>query len=77
MRVVMEHYSEVVQARMVRFYCSLNERDRHRYAAVEAMKLGHGGIHYISQLLGFHRKTIAHGITEFNSEEQLTTNRIR
>ena len=73
----MGNYSEVVEAQMVDFFCSLNERDRRRYAAIEAVKLGHGGIKYISRLLGCHRETVAHGITELNSEKQLTTNRIR
>ena len=62
---------------MMRFYCTLNERDRRRYAAIEAMKFGHGGIEYIARLFGCHRKTVSQGITELNSEQQLTTNRIR
>ena len=41
------------------------------------MKLGHGGIEYIARLFGCHRKTVAQGIAELNSEQQLTTNRIR
>ncbi|MFK0569559.1 ISAzo13 family transposase [Endozoicomonas sp.] len=73
----MGNYSEALEARMLSFFRSLNERDRRRYAALEAMKLGHGGIQYMSRLLGCHRETIAHGITELNSEEKLTTNRIR
>ncbi|MFK0571061.1 hypothetical protein [Endozoicomonas sp.] len=77
MRMLMESYSTIVEAQMVRFYSSLNERDRRRYAALETTKLGHGGIQYISTLLGLHRKTIVRGMTELNSEEQLTTNRIR
>lgn len=43
------------------FYNSLSEKDRRRYAAVEAEKLGHGGIEYISQVLGCDEKTIWHG----------------
>ncbi len=73
----MGNYSEVVETQMVDFFCSLNERDRRRYAAIEAVKLGHEGIEYISRLLGCHRETVAHGITELNSKKQLTTNRIR
>ena len=72
-----DSYSKAVKAKMVRFYCTLNERDRRRYAAIEAMKLGHGGIEHIARLFGCHRKTVAQGITELNSEQQLTTNRIR
>ena len=53
----MGNYSEAVEAQMMDFFCSLNERDRRRYAAIEAVKLGYGGIQYISQLLGCHRET--------------------
>ncbi len=73
----MSNYSESVETQMIDFFCSLNERDRRRYAAIEAVKLGHGGIQYISQLLGCHRETVVHGIAELNSEKPLTTNRIR
>ncbi len=64
-------YSKVVERQMVRFYCSLNERDRRRYAAIEAAKLGHGGIQYISGLLRCDRKTIARGMNELNEEQEL------
>ncbi|MCB1073755.1 MAG: hypothetical protein KDK96_11750 [Chlamydiia bacterium] len=49
---------------MRRLFNNLNERDRRHYAAVEAMRLGHGGIQYISQLLVIDPKTIRIGITE-------------
>lgn len=67
----MSSYSAIVEAQMVRFYHSLNERDRRRYAAVEASKLGHGGIESIARLLGCDPKTISHGMTELKSEGQL------
>ena len=70
-------YSKVVERQMVRFYCSLNERDRRRYAALEAAKLGHGGIQYISGLLRCDRKTIARGMNELNAEQELATHCIR
>lgn len=69
----MDGYSAVVEGQMVRFYRSLNERDRRRYAAVEAAKLGHGGIEYISGLLGCDSKTIGRGMTELESPEALAT----
>ena len=43
------------------------------YAAVEAVKLGHGGIEYVSRLLGCDPKTIRRGISELESEEQLVS----
>lgn len=73
----MSNYSAAVKAQMVRFYQSLNERDRRRYAAVEASKLGHGGIEFIAQLLGCDPKTISRGMTELKSEEQLNVDHQR
>jgi hypothetical protein len=43
------------------FHDSLSEKDRRRYAAIEAAKLGHGGIEYIATLLGCDPKTIRQG----------------
>lgn len=73
----MEEYSSVVEGQMGRFYRSLSERDRRRYAAVEATKLGHGGIEYIARLLGCDPKTIASGITDLEGDEELDTSRQR
>jgi hypothetical protein len=73
----MDGYSEKLERQMSRLYDSLSERDRRRYAAVEAAKLGHCGIEYISQMLGCDRKTIQHGISEMESDEELQTQRQR
>ena len=73
----MSEYPTAVKRQMVRFYASLNERDHRRYAAVEAQKLGHGGIHYVSELLKCDPKTVAHGIQELEAEEPLDTERQR
>lgn len=67
----MDEYAKVVEGQMMKFFRSLNERDRRRYAAVEAAKLGHGGIQYISRLLGCDQKTIDRGIAELESEAEL------
>jgi len=40
----MSTYAAGVERHMVEFYRSLSEKDRRRYAAVEAEKLGHGGV---------------------------------
>ena len=45
-------FSEETEQRMRDFFRSLNERDRRRYAGLEAQKLGHGGVSYISEILG-------------------------
>ena len=51
---------------MKAFYDSLSEKDRRRYAAIEAAKLGHGGIEYIATVLGCDPKTIRHGQQELD-----------
>jgi hypothetical protein len=57
----MTPYPRAVEQTMRTFFESLRENDRRRYAAVEAAKLGHGGIEYISQVLGIDPKTIRQG----------------
>jgi hypothetical protein len=54
-------YSSVLEGHMKAFYDSLSEKDRRRYAAVEAEKLGHGGVEYIANLFACDPKTIEHG----------------
>jgi len=46
------------------FYESLNERDRRRYAGIEALKYGHGGREYIAKVLGCSRNTVSKGAYE-------------
>ncbi len=57
----MEPYPPEVEQAMTSFCRSLREHDRRRYAAVEAAKLGHGGIEYISRLLDIAPNTIRQG----------------
>jgi hypothetical protein len=54
-------FSPEVEQVVKTMYGSLREKDRRRYAAVEAAKLGHGGVEYISALLGCDPKTIRQG----------------
>ena len=73
----MTPYPLPVEQQMQRFYRSLNERDRRRYAAIEALKLGHGGIDYTAIVFGCDSKTIAKGIKELESESELDSSRQR
>lgn len=57
----MEAYSPTVETHMVALYESLSEKDRRRYAAVEAEKLGHGGIQYVADLFDCDPDTIRRG----------------
>lgn len=54
-------YSAKVEARMRAFYESLSEKDRRRYAAVEAEKLGHGGTEYVASLFRCDPNTVRQG----------------
>jgi hypothetical protein len=49
---------------MKKFFDSLSEKDKRRYAAIEAMRIGHGGQTYISKIFACDRKTIRKGIRE-------------
>jgi hypothetical protein len=60
----MREYSAVVERHMTRLYESLSEKDRRRYAAVEAEKLGHGGVRYIADLFDCDPDTIRHGVAD-------------
>jgi hypothetical protein len=60
-------YGTSVEQEMKKFYGTLSEKDKRRYAAIEALKLGHGGIVYTAKVLGCSRKTISEGINELKS----------
>lgn len=54
-------YGQDIENQMRQLYESFSEKDRRRYAAIEAYKLGHGGVAYIADLFGCHPDTIAQG----------------
>ena len=60
-------YPDPIEQLIKTLYTSLSEKDRRRYAAVEARKLGHGGIQYIADLLGCSRTTIVRGIADLEA----------
>jgi hypothetical protein len=70
-------FSEETEQQMRDFFHSLNERDRRRYAGLEAGRLGHGGISYISEVLGCDRKTVSRGIDEILDPPDLDPARVR
>jgi hypothetical protein len=57
-------YSREIEETLRCFYNSLNEKDRRRYAGVEALKIGHGGCSYIAEVLGCSRRTVSKGASE-------------
>lgn len=60
----MEGYSSTVERHMVALYKSFSEKDRRRYAAVEAEKLGYGGMQYVARLFGCDEDTIRRGVED-------------
>ena len=73
----MDSYASGVERKMKRFFDWLSEKDRRRYAAVEAAKLGHGGVEYIGRVLRCDPKTIRQGLTELEEPEDPVAGRVR
>ncbi len=48
---IVKPYKKEIEERMRQFYKSLSEKDRRHYAAIEANKIGYGGVTYISKVL--------------------------
>lgn len=63
----MVRYDPSIEQRMKMFYETLSEKDKRRYAGVEAMKLGRGGVAYVTKILGCSRKTVIKGLKELNA----------
>ncbi len=57
-------YAPEVEDRMRGFHQTLSEKDQRRFAALEARRLGHGGIEYIARVLSCSRRTIERGLDE-------------
>ena len=72
-----EEYSAELKNNMQSLYDSLSEKDRRRYAAIEAKKLGHGGITYIATLFNCDVKTIRKGISELENKNCMDQERVR
>ena len=56
----------VTEKRMRDFAQTLSEKDRRRFAAIEAAQRGYGGIVYIAGVLGYSTKTIERGMKELD-----------
>ena len=73
----MQPYNSDIEQQMQRYYQSLSEKDRRRYAAIEALKLGYGGISYMVALLGCHAHTVRRGMEELKDERAMSDKRTR
>ncbi len=73
----METYALEIERKMKRFFDWLSEKDRRRYAAVEAAKLGHGGVEYVARVLQCDSKTIWQGMKDLEEPEDAAAGRVR
>jgi len=60
----MKKYPKEIEEQIVEFYKSLSEKERRRYAGLEAIKLGYGGVSYISEILKCDYGTVLKGQKE-------------
>ena len=57
-------YSPEIEQLLRQYDQSLSEKDRRRFAALEASKLGHGGTRYIAKVLACDPNTVRDGMRE-------------
>ncbi len=75
--MMMFPYSVKIEEQMQRFYQSLSEKDRRRYAAVESLKSGHGGKTCLCTLSGCDIKTLKQGLEDIEDDAAPALSRIR
>ncbi|MCI0558853.1 MAG: hypothetical protein MN733_10185 [Nitrososphaera sp.] len=73
----LERYGSETESLMKAYFRTLSEKDRRRYAAVEAHKLGWGGIGYISKLFEIDNDTISRGLADLKESDDPADNRVR
>lgn len=73
----MIRYTKEEESIMIKFYQSLDEASRRRYAALESKKLGHGGKKYIKELLGTSYDSLSKGLEELTHAELNQDGRVR
>jgi len=73
----MRRYAAATEKQMRALFRTLSEKARRRYAAVEADKLGQGGVQYIAELFGIDRKTIQQGREDLQQPTDPAAGRVR
>jgi len=76
-RVLLSSREQAIQSSYEALALHLNERSARVWAASEAKRYGYGGISAVHRATAIDHKTIRKGIQELESEEKLTTERIR
>ena len=67
-----------IEKQLLDFAQSLSEKDRRRFAAIEATQRGHGGVSYVARILGCSVRTIERGIKELDQlEDDPAAGRVR
>lgn len=59
-------FDEAVETQTRNLFETFDEKDKRRFAAIQARQLGHGGMKYISELLRISVSTIGRGIEELD-----------
>jgi hypothetical protein len=70
-------YAKNIEQKMKRLFGRLSEKDCRCYAAIEADKLGRGGIEYVSRLFKIDPKTVRRGMAELELAEDPAPGRVR
>lgn len=72
----MQLYFPFIESDIKNFYEMLPENEKRLYAAIEAKRIGYGGISYISQIVNCSRTTIYRGISELEYLPDICNNLI-
>jgi len=62
--VFTSQYAPEIEGSLRAFYESLSEKDQRRFVALEAQRLGHGGMRYVAEVFGCSERTVERGIEE-------------
>ena len=73
----MNAYAGEIEVKMRRLYGWLSEKDWRRYEAIEAAKLGRGGIEYMAHVLSCDPITIRQGLKDLDEVEDPAAERVR
>ena len=64
--VFQRQYEPHIEERMRGFWETLSEKDKRRFSALEAARLGRGGARYVAGVLGCATRTIGRGAAELD-----------
>ena len=62
----LSQYEPEVAVEVRAFYATLSEKDRRRYVAIEARRVGHGGIEYVAKVFGCSQRTVERGLADLD-----------